>query len=192
MERKWHDRLGLFLILALFLIEIPRYQQTLPDHSALVSLGMGIFVAGGAFYCVETWGMLKRRGAKAPARTGWLGWMVVMQIVLVPVIMTPAFVAQEQGTTVAELLPTPLLTAWLVVVTAAPVVVGGMVAFARSLQYGREQLQTAHKQSPVARKQSPVAHKQASTAQEQISLVCDHPGCAYRVVFLSSEKGAIC
>jgi hypothetical protein len=144
MERKWHDRLGLFLIVALFLIEIPRYQSTLPDHNAVVALGMGTLLAGGAYYCVETWGMLKRR-SHTPARTGWLAKMILVQIALAPVIMTPALVAQERGKQVADLLAEPLLVAWIAVVTLAPVAVGGMVAFARSLQYDQSELRSSSK-----------------------------------------------
>jgi hypothetical protein len=143
MTRKWHDLLGLFLIVALFLIEIPRYANTLPDHETLVAVGMGILLAGGAFYCVETWGMVKR-SAPGTARIGWLAKMILVQIVLAPVIMTPQMAAQQLGVSVSEWLKNPLadpmLFLWTFVVTIAPVMVGGMVAFARSLQYGKGDL----------------------------------------------------
>jgi hypothetical protein len=140
MNRKWHDRLGLFLIAALFLIEIPRYQSTLPDHNAVVALGMGVLLAGGAFYCVETWGMLKRRAGSPPARLGWLARMVIVQIALAPIIMTPPMVAAQRDTTTEAILPGAWLVAWTAIVTLAPVMVGGMVAFARSLQYSSSDL----------------------------------------------------
>jgi hypothetical protein len=140
MNRKWHDRLGLFLIAALFLIEIPRYQSTLPDHNAVVALGMGVLLAGGAYYCVETWGMLKRRAGSPPARLGWLARMVIVQIALAPIIMTPPMVAAQRDTTTETILPGAWLVAWTAIVTLAPVMVGGMVAFARSLQYSSSDL----------------------------------------------------
>jgi hypothetical protein len=133
----------LFLIVALFLIEIPRYANTLPDHEALVAVGMGILLAGGAFYCVETWGMVKR-SAPSTARIGWLAKMILVQIVLAPVIMTPPMAAQQLDVSVSTWLKNPLadpmLFLWTFVVTIAPVMVGGMVAFARSLQYGKDDL----------------------------------------------------
>jgi hypothetical protein len=59
--------------------------------------------------------------------------------------MTPALVAQERGKQVADLLADPLLVAWIAVVTLAPVAVGGMVAFARSLQYDQSELRASSK-----------------------------------------------
>jgi hypothetical protein len=154
MERKWHDRLGLFLIVALFLIEIPRYQSTLPDHNPVIALGMGILLAGGAYYCVETWGIVKR-SAPNTARIGWLSKMVLVQIVLAPVIMTPPMAAQQLGISVSEWLKDPLaapmLLLWTFIVTLAPIMVGGMVAFARSLQYSSSDLKGSSKGKGDAR-----------------------------------------
>jgi hypothetical protein len=147
MNRTWHDRMGRWLILALFLIEIPRYANALPDPGeigAVVAVGMGVLLLGSAFYCVETWGMLKRRAGSPPARLGWLARMSLVQIVLVPAIMTPPMVAQQLEVTVTDWLKRPLddpaLLLWTFVVTLAPVMVGGMVAFARSLQYSTDEL----------------------------------------------------
>jgi hypothetical protein len=104
--------------------------------------------------------MLKRRTGSQPAQTGWLAKMILVQIALAPVIMTPALVAQERGKRVAELLSEPLLVAWIAVVTLAPVAVGGMVAFARSLQYEQSQLRAGSTQQKTRLKQENAALSQ--------------------------------
>jgi hypothetical protein len=170
MNRKWHDRLGLFLIAALFLIEIPRYQSTLPDHNAVVALGMGVLLAGGAFYCVETWGMLKRRAGSPPARLGWLARMVIVQIALAPIIMTPPMVAVQRGLETREVLPGGWLILWTAIVTLAPVMVGGMVAFARSLQYSSSDLRGSRVSQGEGRDNLEVSKMEASLSKAEASL----------------------
>lgn len=153
MKRQIHDLIGLLLIGALFLIEIPRYAETLPDRSQLVAVGMGLLLSGGAFYTIETWGMLKRKRG-TPRGTNRLLAMTALLVVAAPVIMTPAMVALQNGVSTNEVLSalgdyTEELV-WLFIVTVVPVATGVFVAYARSLQYSSDELNEPRKVGKLA------------------------------------------
>lgn len=141
---KIHNLLGRLLIAFLFLIEIPRYQATLPDDNTLVALGMGVLLSGGAYYIIESWGMLRRRGGTPPRGTNRLLTMTAILIVAVPVIMTPAMVADEHQIATIDVLSNLgaylVEILWMCVITLVPVLTGIFVAYAQALQYSRSEL----------------------------------------------------
>jgi hypothetical protein len=143
MKRQLHDLIGLLLIGALFLIEIPRYAETLPDQSQFVAIGMGLLLSGGAFYTIETWGMLRRKRG-TPRGTNRLLVMTALLILVAPVIMTPPMVAHQNGVSTNDVLATlgnyTEELVWLFIVTIIPVATGVFVAYARSLQYSSAEL----------------------------------------------------
>lgn len=158
MKRQIHDLIGLLLIGALFLIEIPRYAETLPDRSQLVAIGMGLLLSGGAFYTIETWGMLKRKRG-TPRGTNRLLAMTALLVLAAPVIMTPPMVALQNGVSTNAVLSalgdyTEELI-WLFIVTVVPVATGVFVAYARSLQYSSAELNEPRKVDKVVVKEAP-------------------------------------
>jgi hypothetical protein len=174
MKRRIHDLIGLALIGALFLIEIPRYAETLPDRSAFVSLGMGLLLSGGAFYTIETWGMLKRKRG-TPKGTNRLLAMTFVLVIAAPVIMTPPMVALQRGdvTTIEVLASLGSYTEeliWLFIVTIIPVATGVFVAYARSLQYSGDELNEASSKQQVSQLEAAASQLRNQVKQLEVAL----------------------